>query len=246
MARPKKTEKLQGLVRNATKDSYEKVKKVCNLHQKEKLTVKDACAKIGWSEPMFYKCIRKYGDCKKLANNCGIGLKFDVETRPAKITAPEIPPDKSFTIFDLLKLKKHWTTQEKLEAIQVMLEKLSKGIPLAYSCALAGIDKQRLEEWCRECPELIERIRHGDAPFIEQMMGWLTEAGVVASKQGKFGEILKGVEQRLPEKWGALDRIDVVTRRDNEENVLSLSADKARSVGSESSDADFVIIEEKK
>lgn len=237
MARPKKlnvlkkTEKLENgsIVRNATKETMAKVRVVCAEYEKSP-NIKDACAKVDWSSSMFYKVIGKYANAKECANKVGLGLRGDIEVRPAKVLAPEVPPDKSFTIFDFLGYKKHWTEDEKCKAIAMMLEKLAKGIPLAYACALSNISRKNLEEWCKEFPDLPERLQNGDAPLIEMMMGWLAEAGGVAAKQGKFGEILKGVEQRLPEKWSKPDQIDITLRREEEAKTFSLSAKDARNI----------------
>ena len=241
MVRPRKTDTLKRYVKgtdgklilNASPETMEKVRKTCERYD-ELRNITTAAKENGWNVVNFYKCIRKYDNAKKLANEHGLGLQRDVEIRPAKLPVPKIPPDKAFDIFDIIGLKKTWTDEEKFNAIKTLLEKLSKGIPLAYACALAGITREKLEEWCCETPLLIEKVRTGDATLIEMMFNWLIVAGSTAAKQGKFGEILKGVEQRLPEKWGAIERLDIVTRTEKgKEDVLSLSAKQAEAVGAE-------------
>jgi hypothetical protein len=223
------------IIKNSTKETYDRVYKACQLYGKGGKSVEECCESVGWkSTTVFYRAIVAYANCKEVANSVGLGLKHDPEIRPAKLPMPKLPPDKTFDIFDIIGLKKAWTDEEKFNAVKLMLEKLAKGIPLAYACALAGITRSTLEEWCMETPLLIEKIRTGDAMLIEMMFNWLIVSGTTAAKQGKFGEILKGVEQRLPEKWGSIERLDIVTRTEKgKEDVLSLSAKQAETVGAE-------------
>jgi hypothetical protein len=250
MAGRKKLEKLKKTIKradgkivvNATKETRAKVKAVCDEYARNKRSVKDICREQQWKESAFYRAIGQYGDCKELANSVGLGLRNDAELRPAKVQAPKIK--ETITLSDLVESygKTIWTEQEKCAAITTLLEKMAIGIPLGYAAHLAGIRLRILKEWCREVPGLIEQLEHADAQLIERMFGWLATAGDVASKQGKLGEVLRGLEQRLPERWAAVERVDLITRDERgNTSTLSLSAEQVKAT-----DADFVIEETKK
>lgn len=249
MGRPKKIDlnkrvvkgKDGKLIKNASKETYDKVYKVCQLYGKDSgASVAECCDKVGWSSAMFYRCIKDYANCKEVANSVGIGLKYDAEVRPAKIRAPKVKHD-AFTMFDM-PCRKEWTDEQKQKAIQIIINELKTGNSFAHAVCYANANMQIVAKWMREEPGLGDIIRKAEAECSSYMGKCVMKSMGIAADKGKVGEVILGCERRFPAQWGKIETIDITTRNEQDEkHIITIPAEEARRVGS--ADAEFEIEE---
>lgn len=232
MGRPRLTDKLKAhttqkkAIRNASKETLEKVRRVCKIYETSpNQGVRDACKQVGISSTYFYKICSKYANCKELANKVGLNIAGDMEIRPAKIKAPKVPKGSDFSIFDL-PARKLWDQDQKNAAITKCLDSLKQGVPFAYAVRFAGVTPALLKEWVREEDGLLDVFAEAEAVWVHQFFSCLTQAAQEAAKRGKFGELVMGAERRFPSDWGKVDTIDITTKDERGNSILSLSAKK--------------------
>jgi len=230
------------IIKNASKATYDKCYKICEMYGKGKAGIEECCKTNGWSTTMFYRCVREYGNCKTVANSVGIGLRNDAEIRPAKLQAPKAKKD-AYTIFDL-PCRKDWTDELKQEAIRETIDGLKIGMPFAHAVCYSGANMQLLKEWVKEEPGILDAFKKAESQWTRFFFKCLTRAADVASQKGKFGEIIMGAERKYHDDWGKIQSIDIITKTEHEqEKQLRLTSEQAKSVGAE--DADFDIVEVK-
>jgi hypothetical protein len=228
------------IIRNSSKETHDRVEKICQDCDKNRLKIKDACVKHGWSTAMFYRTINRYGNCKETANHYGIGLRFDAEIRPAKIKAPKIRND-TYTMFDM-PCRKEWNEKQKQDAIQIILKELRSGNSLSYAVCYANANMQIVAGWMREEPGLGDIIRKAEAECSSYMSKCIIKSMGVAAEKGRVGEVMIGCERRFPAQWGKIETIDITTRNEfDQKHIITIPAEEARRVAS--SDADFDIEE---
>jgi hypothetical protein len=229
------------IIKNSSKETYDKVYKVCQLYAKGGRNVDECCAAVGWKvSTMFYRSIANYANCKEIANSVGLGLKGDAEIRPAKIQAPKVRND-TYTMFDM-PCRKEWNDTQKQDAIQIILKELRSGNSLAYAVCYANANMQIVAGWMREEPGLGDIIRKAEAECSSYMSKCVVKSMGVAAEKGRVGEVMIGCERRFPAQWGKIETIDITTRNEfDQKHIISIPAEDARRVGS--SDADFDIEE---
>lgn len=248
LARPKKIDAIKRIskdkdgkiIRNSSKETHDRVLKICHAVDKLGMKIKDSCTKHGWSTAMFYRTITRYGNCKETANKYGIGLKGDAEVRPAKIKAPKVKND-AYTMFDM-PCRKEWTDEQKQKAIQIIINELKTGNSLAYAVCYANANMQIVSKWMREEPGLGDIIRKAESECSSYMSKCVIKSMGVAADKGRVGEVMIGCERRFPAQWGKIETIDITTRNEHDQkHIISIPAENARQIGG--SDADFEIEE---
>jgi hypothetical protein len=246
MARPRKVDlnkrvtkgKDGKIIRNSSKETYDKVYRVSQLYAKGEKAVGECCKAIGWSYTMLYRAIKNYANCKAVANSVGIGLKGDAEIRPAKIQAPKVRND-TYTMFDM-PCRKEWNETQKQEAIQIILKELRSGNSLAYAVCYANANMQIVAGWMREEPGLGDIIRKAEAECSSYMSKCVVKSMGVAAEKGRVGEVMIGCERRFPAQWGKIETIDITTRNEfDQKHIISIPAEDARRVGISNAEFDI-------
>jgi hypothetical protein len=222
-AHPKSIKGVKTIVKPASKEAKELVLKVAMDFSKNGGKVADACKRCGCSTTTFYYHVKRYPECREIAQKYGLGIKGDhtIQVVNAKPTLPK-DDESAFSIFDL-PTRKAWTTEEKQNAIRKTMEALKVGVPFGFAVRYAGIDKKRLTEWVTDEPGLLDVLLQAEAEWSVTFFRCLTKAAVVAADKGKFLEIVQGAERRFASQWGQVQAVDLtVKREDGSVGVISL------------------------
>jgi hypothetical protein len=221
------------IIKNSTKDMYEKVKKVCVEHNETGESVFKICKRMKVNCSWFYRSIATYANCKEVANRHGVGVRGDAEIRPAKILNKNKPAKDAYTMFDM-PCRKEWTDEQKQTAIQTILKELRAANSLAKAVCYANANMEIVSKWMREEPGVGDIIRRAEAECSSYMGKCVVKSMGVAAEKGKVGEVILGAERRFPEQWGKIDSIDITTRNDqNQKHILTISGDEARMLDAE-------------
>lgn len=240
MGRPKlldkhkrsRTDKDGKIIKLATKETLAKIEKVCLMYAKTGKSIVKCLDECGVCSTYFYKCIRTFGNCKDIANKCGLGLIRDAEVRPAKIIQQK-PRNDAYTLFDM-PCRKEWTDTQKQNAIQIIIKELRGANSFAKAVCYANANMKIVAEWMREEPGLGDLFRKAESECSSYMGKCVVKSMGVAAEKGKVGEVILGCERRFPEQWGKIDSIDITTRNEHDQrHIVTISGDEARMIEGE-------------
>lgn len=220
------------LIKNSTKEMYDRVKQVCLEHHKTGESVVRICKRLKVNTSWFYRAIGTYANCKEVANQCGIGTRGDAEIRPAKILNKVKPAKDAYTLFDM-PCRKEWTDAQKQNAIQIIIKELRGANSFAQAVCYANANMQIVASWMREEPGLGDLFRKAESECSSYMGKCVVKGMGVAAEKGKVGEVILGCERRFPAQWGKIDSIDITTRNEHDQrHIVTISGDQARMIDS--------------
>lgn len=219
---PKAFRGVKDIVKPASKKAIDLCKRVCKEH-KNGGGIEEVCKRVGVAHTTFYYYVRKYRECRDIAQSYGLGVIGDPTVRVVNAAPPKMPDDEAaFSVFDL-PTRKAWSTEEKQAAIKKTMEALKVGVPFNFAVRYAGVDKKRLTEWVTTEPGLLDVLLQAEAEWSVTFFRCLTKAAVVAAEKGKFLEIVQGAERRFASQWGQVQAIDVTLKKeDGTQSVVSL------------------------
>lgn len=238
----------------APKRAYEFVENVCRLNKlNPKGGIVDACRKLGFAHTSWYFYIKKYPDCRLLAEKAGL-IKTEkpkestveriLEIKEEELRVIEqLQVDETQFINDILnarretlgtefdgkqlqkkmRAEKIYTEAEKKEKKEKIISALGYGTPFATAVRSSGISVTTLNKWIEEEPEIMDELFAAEARWAVTYFKCLTKAAIEAGNRGKFTELLRGAERRFATQWGPVLPIDVSLKASDEREIAEIT-----------------------
>jgi predicted Zn-ribbon and HTH transcriptional regulator len=220
---PKTIKGVKTIIKPAPKEIREKVLEICRDYKKNGGRIPEACKRCGMSDRTFFYQIRRFPECREIAQKYGIGLKGDQTVQVVNAKPAALKNDESaFSIFDL-PTRKEWNAEQKQDAIRKAMEALEVGVPFAYAVRYSGMTQKLLTDWITEEPGLLDVLLRAESKWTVTFFKCLTKAAIVASEKGRFLEIVQGAERRFASQWGKVQAIDLTLKQaDGSESVVKM------------------------
>lgn len=212
---PKTIKGVKTIIKPAPKEVKDKVLEICRDYKKNGGRIPEACKRCGMSDRTFFYQIRRFPECREIAQKYGIGLKGDQTVQVVNAKPAALKNDESaFSIFDL-PTRKEWNAEQKQDAIRKAMEALEVGVPFAYAVRYSGMTQKLLTDWITEEPGLLDVLLRAESKWTVTFFKCLTKAAIVASEKGRFLEIVQGAERRFASQWGKVQAIDLTLKQDD-------------------------------